>query len=79
MQDFALDVFGEAAAYQRDGRFAWAKSGHASDTGKFLGYTFNLFGYYVRGNFQIQLAATSFFSHGTILSSIRDTAMIAPA
>ena len=70
LQHFALDILGEAPADQGDGRFAWPKTGHTGDPRELLGHALNFLGYFFRGNFQIQLAAASCFSHGTILSLV---------
>ncbi len=74
LQHFALDIFRESPANQRDRRFARPESWHACDTRKFLGHALNFFRYFFRGNLQIQLAAARCFSHGTILSQINDPA-----
>ena len=76
LQHFALDVVREAAADQRDRRLARTEAGHARNARKFLRHALHLFRYFFRGNFQIQFAAASCFSHGTIFSSVNDRATI---
>src|SRR5258707_3905793 len=68
LHDFTLDIVGEAAADQRDGRFAGAKPGNAGDARKFLGDALHRFGDFVGGNLEVEFAAAGSFGHATILS-----------
>ncbi len=71
LQHFALDVVGKPAADQRDRRLPGPKSRDARHARKFLGHAFDGFLHGFRGDFQIQLAPASCFSHGHAFRIIR--------
>jgi hypothetical protein len=70
LQDFSFDVFSEAPADQGHRSFARAKAGDARDLRKIFGHPLDRLRYFFRGNLEVQLAAASCFSHGTLLSSL---------
>ena len=64
LQDFALDVFGEAAADQCERSFAGAEAGDARDLGEFFGDAFSGFGDFVGGDFEFKFAAAGIVCDG---------------
>src|SRR2546421_9444259 len=53
---------------QRNGRLAAAESRYVRDARELLRHALHLFRYFLRGNFQFQLAPAACFSHATVLS-----------
>ena len=68
LQHFALDVLRESPPNQRNWRFAPPESRNGRDAREFLRDTFDLLRHFLRGDFQLQLAAAGCFSHATVLS-----------
>ena len=74
LKDFALDVFGEALADQRDRRFAGAEAGDARELREFFRDTLHFFGDDIGGDFEVEFATagcgsgSGFFSHGRSFS-----------
>src|SRR6202022_1081818 len=65
---FTLDVISEPPADQGYRGLAWPKAGNARHTRELLCDTLHRFGYFLRGNLQVEFAAAASFSHATILS-----------
>jgi hypothetical protein len=63
LQDFALDVVGEAPFDEGNGSFAGSETGDAGDAGKLFGNFFRGFGNFLGRNFQVKFSAASGFRH----------------
>jgi len=63
LQDFALDVVGEAPFDEGNGSFAGSETGDAGDAGKLFGDFFRGFGDFLGRNFQVKFSAASGFRH----------------
>ena len=66
LQDFALDVVGKPPADQRHRSLARAKPWNARDARKLPRHAFDSLLHVLDGNFQLQFAPASSFSHGSL-------------
>ena len=64
LQDFALDVFGEALFDQRDRRLPRPETRHARHLRQILRHLLRLLGHFFRRNFQLEFSPASCFRHG---------------
>ena len=66
LQHFALDVVGKPATDQRNRRLARAKPGNTRDARELPRHAFHRLLHVFGGNFQLELAPASCFSHGSL-------------